>query len=474
MEINLYAQLAERLTEQIRRGTFRVGDRMPSVRQLSRHEAVSISTVSAAYALLEERGWVEAKPKSGYFVRKRTEDRLAVPRQIGTKPQPRPATTSQLVMEVQRERPNDKAISFSKAIPALDFPIVRHLQRIYTRLSRTRHYLGIGYDSPEGLPELRQQIARRAVDAGVFVSPDAIVTTSGCQNAMSLCLRVITQPGDIVAVESPCYYGLLQMIESFGLKAIEIPAHHETGISLEALQLALEQWPIKAILTVSTFSNPLGCCMPDERKQALVNLLERYDIPLVEDDIYGELYFGERRPRAVKAFDPDGRVLLCSSLSKTVDPQLRMGWVVPGRYFEQVVHRKFINTIAIPTLPQMVTAEVLAQGIYERHLRQARETYRHRYQRLFDLVAEHFPKETRISRPAGGLVAWLELPAKVDTTELYHRGHAENVIIAPGELFSVTGQYRNCLRLTYAQGWTPEREEAVRKLGIWIKEAQVH
>jgi len=471
VETNLYAQLAERLTEQIRQGAFQIGDRMPSVRQLSRREAVSISTVTAAYALLEERGWVEARPKSGYFVRKRSEDTLAAPRQLNTKPQPRPATTSQLVMEVQRERANSKSMSFSKAIPALDFPIVRHLQRIYTRLSRTGKYLGVGYDSPEGLPELRQQIARHAVDGGVFVSPDAIVTTSGCQNALSLCLRVITQPGDIVAVESPCYYGLLQMIEAFGLKAIEIPAHHETGISLEALQLALEQWPIKAILTVSTFSNPLGCCMPDERKQALINLLQRYDIPLVEDDIYGELYFGERRPKAVKAFDPDGRVLLCSSLSKTVDPQLRIGWIMPGRYFEEIVHRKFINAIAIPTLPQMVTAELLSQGSYDRHLRQARQTYRQRYQRLFDLVAEHFPQETRISRPAGGLVAWLELPAKVNTTELYHRGHAENVIIAPGELFSVTGQYRNCLRLNYAQGWTPQREDAIRKLGSWLNEA---
>ena len=471
METNLYAQLAEQLTEQIREGVFQVGDRMPSVRELSRREDVSISTVTTAYGLLEERGWVEARPKSGYYVRRRQEDTLAVPRQIRTNPKPRPATTSQLVMEVQREAAARKGISLSAAIPSLDFPIVKHLQRTFTQISRTSRYLGVGYDSPEGLPELRQQIARRAVDAGIFISPEALVTTAGCQNAMALCLRVLTQPGDIVAVESPCYYGLLQMIETFGLKAIEIPAHHETGLSLEALQLALEKWPIKAILSVSTFSNPLGSTIPDERKQALVELLVRYDVPMVEDDIYGDLYFGDRRPKAVKAFDPDGRILLCSSLSKTIDPQLRVGWVMPGRYFEEVVHRKFINFIALPSIQQMVTAEVLAQGIYERHLRQARETYRQRYLRLLDLVAEYFPQETRISRPQGGLVAWFELPSKVNTTELYHRGHAENILIAPGELFSVTGQYRHCFRLNYAQGWTPEREEAIRKLGLWIKEA---
>ncbi|WP_020409914.1 PLP-dependent aminotransferase family protein [Hahella ganghwensis] len=471
METNLYAQLAEQLTDQIREGVFQVGDRMPSVRELSRRQAVSISTVTTAYGLLEERGWVESRPKSGYYVRRRHEESLAVPRQIRTMPRPRPANTSQLVMEVQRDVAANKGVSMSAAIPALDFPIVKHVQRTFTQISRTRRLLGVGYDSPEGLPELRQQIARRAVDAGVFVSPEAIITTAGCQNAMALCLRVLTQPGDIVAVESPSYYGLLQMIEAFGLKALEIPSNHETGISLEALQLALEKWPIKALLSVSTFSNPLGSTIPDERKQALIDLLVRYDIPLVEDDIYGDLYFGERRSKAVKAFDPDGRVLLCSSLSKTIDPQLRVGWVMPGRYFEEVVHRKFINTISIPSLQQMVAAEVLAQGTYERHLRQARETYRQRYLRLLDLVAEYFPQETRISRPQGGLVAWFELPNKVNTTELYHRGHAENVFIAPGELFSVTGQYRNCFRLNYAQGWTPEREEAIRKLGSWIKEA---
>lgn len=471
METNLYAQLADQLTDQIREGVFQAGDKMPSVRQLSKREAVSISTVSTAYSLLEERGWVEARPKSGYFVRRRSEDTLAVPRQSRSKPRPRPVSTSELVMEVQRDSAKSKGISMCAAIPALDFPIVRHVQRKFTQLSRTRKFLGVGYDAPEGYPELRQQISRRAVDAGVFVSPESVVTTLGCQNAMALCLRVSTQPGDIVAVESPCYYGLLQMIETFGLKAIEIPAHHETGISLEALQLAMDQWPIKAVLTVSSFSNPLGCTIPDDRKKALVDLLVKYDIVLIEDDIYGDLFYGERRAKAIKAFDPDGRVMLCSSLSKTIDPQLRIGWALPGRYLEEVVHRKFINTVAMSSLPQMVAAEVLGQGIYERHLRQARETYRQRYMRLLDLVEDHFPSETRISRPQGGLVAWFELPSKVNTTELYHRGHAEGVLIAPGELFSVSGQYRNCFRLNYSQGWTAEREEAVVRLGDWIKEA---
>src|SRR5690554_4466576 len=300
METNLYAQLAERVTEQIRQGSVQTGERLPSVRKMAEREAVSISTVMAAYGFLEQQGWIEARPKSGYFVKKRAADTLQKPSVIRAKPKPRPATVSQLMMDVRRARVAEHG-NFSRSFPALDLPIVQQIKRTYARLSRTRSYVGVGYDSLEGLPELRQQIARRAVDSGIFVSPEAVISTSGCQNAMALCLRVLTQPGDIVAVESPCYYGLLQVIEAFGLKAIEIPAHPETGMSIEALQLALAKWPIKVILSVPTFSNPLGCDMPMSRREELMTLLERYDIPMIEDDIYGDLNFGERRTKAVKS-----------------------------------------------------------------------------------------------------------------------------------------------------------------------------
>lgn len=273
-----------------------------------------------------------------------------------------------------------------------------------------------------------------------------------------------------MAVESPCYYGILQLIEAHGLKAIEIPAHPETGISLEALRLAMEQWPLKFVLTVSSFSNPLGCSIPDGRKKELVLLLEQYQVPLIEDDVYGDLYFGERRTSAIKAFDSQGLVLLCSSLSKTIDPQLRVGWILAGRYFEEILYRKFVNMVSTPILPELVCAEILSQGIYERHLRQAREAYRQRYLRLVDLVSEHFPPVTKISRPQGGIVAWLELPRNVDTTELFHYAWEHGVLIAPGEIFSLKKQFRNCFRINYAHRWTPEREKAVDRLGQWIAE----
>ncbi|SEA08580.1 transcriptional regulator, GntR family [Desulfuromusa kysingii] len=452
----------------IRTGAITVGERMPSVRQLSKLENVSISTVTAAYHLLEEQGWIAVRPKSGYYVRRQVRDSLEVPSTSEIQSRPVLATTSQLVMDVQREISKPNAVSFSRAIPATDFPITRHLERTYTRLSRMRKHLGIGHTNPVGPYELRQQIAHHAVDAGVAISPASIVTTAGCLNAMGLCLQVLTQPGDVVAVESPCYYGILQLIEAYGLKAVEIPVHHQTGLSLGALKLAMEQWPIKVVLSVSSFSNPLGCSIPDERKKELVLLLEQYQVPLIEDDIYGDLYFGRRRTRAIKAFDTQGLVLLCSSLSKTIDPQLRVGWILSERYYQELLHRKFLNMLSTPILPQLVSAEILSQGIYERHLRHAREAYQYRYRHLVDLVSEHFPTTTKISRPQGGIVAWFELPKHVDATELYHYGRKHDVLIAPGEMFSLNKQYQHCFRLNYSARWTPEKEKAIEKLGQWV------
>ncbi len=474
MENLLYARIAEKLKGWIRSGALATGERLPSVRQLSKREKISISTVMAAYNLLEEQGWVVVRSKSGYYVRRQIRESLAIPNAPAQQTRPVLARIPQLAMNTQRDSIKPHTINFSRAVPATDFPITRHVEQTYTRLSRTRKHLGFGNTNPEGPYELRQQIAHHAMDGGVVISPDKIVTTAGCLNALGLCLQVLTSPGDVVAIESPCYYGILQVIEAYRLKAIEIPTHPETGLSLEALKLAMEQWPLKAVLTVSSFSNPLGCSIPDDRKKQLVSLLEEYQVPLIEDDIYGDLYFGERRNNTIKAFDTQGLVLLCSSLSKTIDPQFRVGWILSDRYYEQILHRKFINMLATPILPELVAAEILRQGIYERHLRQAREVYRQRYQRLVDLVAEYFPAATRISRPQGGIVAWLELPRSIDATILYDYCRNHGILIAPGEMFSLSNQFQNCFRLTYSSQWTAEREHAMLVMGRKLTEYLSH
>jgi DNA-binding transcriptional MocR family regulator len=343
---------------------------------------------------------------------------------------------------------------------------VHQLKRSFARVVRTQRFLGIGYDSPRGYEPLRKQLARRAMDAGILVSQDEIVTTSSCQSSLGLCLRALTRAGDIVAVETPSYYGLLQLIEAMGLKAIEIPSDPLTGMSIDALKLALEQWPIKTVLTIPCYSNPTGSLMPDGHKRQLIDLIRHHDIPLIEDDIYGELGYGPARPRAVKAFDKEGRVLLCSSVSKTLEPQIGVGWVIPGRYQEQVEYQKFINSVSIARLPQVAVAEVLAHGGYDRHLRHAREIYRQRRDRMIELLGQYFPAETRLTVPQGGFASWIQLPAGVNALRLYQEARDEGVLIAPGELFSSSAnKYQRSIRICYAQPWIAEREAAIKVLG---------
>ena len=318
--MSLYKKLAETISEQIRQGVYKPGDKLPSVRKLSQQHHVSIATVISAYTQLEDQCFIEVKPKSGYYVKSLSQLNIHTPKLKQAIASPLPATSSQLVMDVMHNSADNRNISLGAAIPAHDYPIITQLRKTFAQIVRSEPFLGIGYDSSKGSNVLRQQLARRAITAGVQVNPEEIVITSGCQGAINLCLRSLCQPGDIVAVETPSYYGLLQLMESLGLKAIEIPSDPITGMSIEALKLALEQWPIKAVLSVPNFSNPIGSLMPEENKQKLIDLLNEYDLPFIEDDIYGELAYSDNRPKTVKAYDTEGRVLLCSSVSKSIRP----------------------------------------------------------------------------------------------------------------------------------------------------------
>lgn len=467
----LYEQLADKVAEHIQAGLYQPGERLPSVRRLSERESVSISTVLAAYELLEQRRLLEARPKSGYFVLPQANERFAEPQVCCQPSRPVPAHISRLMMDIINAGPQTQN-SFSCAVPARDTPIVRQLQRTFGEIARSRQYLNMGYGPHDGMPELRKQIALRSLDAGLTVSADDIIVTLGCQQALSLALRVLTKPGDVVAIESPCYQSFIQMIEAYGLQAIEIPAHPGEGMSLEALQLAMTQWPVRVVVAVPTYSNPLGSCMPQSRRRQLVQLLNDNDAYLIEDEVYSELsFYHHQRAVAVKAHDTEGRVLTCSSLSKTVDPQLRIGWIMPGRFYSEIMHQKYISTLSLPALPQLAAAQIMARGHYDRHIRYVRDLYSSRMSELVDLVAAHFPAQTRISRPQGGLSLWLELPREVDTTRLYYRAREHSITFSPGELFAMDHRYQHCMRIIFSQEWTDSRRQALAQLGAWACEA---
>lgn len=461
--MNLYQDLAERLKTRIQQGIYSSGEKVPSVRRFAAQQQVSQSSVVSAFRLLESEGWLEARPQSGFFVN--VSGVASSPSQpSGETSTPCTVRVSDLVIRLYQATQRENLVSLGAAVPKPALLPLRDLREAMARAMRRSPDAGSRYSFPPGEIALRVQIARRGVEAGCSFSPDDIQVTSGCQEAINLALRAVTQAGDIVAIESPAFFGTLQAIESLGLQALEVPSD-ANGLSLEALSLALERWPIKAVMAVTNFSNPSGSLMPDARKRELVKLLRKHEIPLIEDDIYGDLAHGRERPRAAKAYDLDGYVLYCASFSKTIAPGYRIGWLAPGRWKAAVERFKYDSTFATATLPQLALAEYLASGRYERHLTRLRSTARTNLQQAQALVARTFPHATQFSSPTGGYLLWLQLPEACDAMRLQQSALAAGISISPGPLFSPNGKYTNCIRLSVALPWDAQVEDAIMRLG---------
>jgi DNA-binding transcriptional MocR family regulator len=462
---HLYEQLAEELTGLIGAGSLRPGDRLPSVRLLSDQRGVSISTVLQAYLLLESRGFVETRPQSGHYVRATRLALVPEPRPPRVRTQATRVSVSDLIARVYGAARDPDVVLLGAGFMSPALLPTERLNRGMAAVARAAGGAGIAYDPPPGLPALRRQIARRAADCGVALGADDIVTTIGAMEALHLCLRAVASAGDSIVVESPAYYGALQLIESLGMRAIEVPANPGTGIDLGLLEAAVRQHRVKACLLVPNFSNPLGSLMPDEAKHELVRLLARREIPLIEDDIYGDLHFDGARPRPARAFDRAGLVMLCGSFSKTLAPGYRVGYVAPGRFRDVVERLKFAQTVATPTLPQMAIADFLENGGYERHLRRLRRSLREQVARVSEAIAVHFPAGTRISRPRGGFLLWVEMPHGKSALELHDRALARGVSVAPGPIFSAKQRFASCVRVSCGFPWSASIERGIRTLG---------
>jgi len=465
-----YQHLAKLLAQRINQGLYVCGERLPSVRALSKEHGVSISTVQQAYYLLEEQQLITPQPRSGYFV---TPHKSAHPMPALTRPTQRPVDITQwdAVLKLLSLRQEKDILQLGSGTPNLTQSTLKPLWKIISRIGQQQDIRLFEYDNIYGMPELREQIARLAIDSGCHVTPEEIVVTNGCHEALSVSVRAVCQAGDIVAVESPCYHGILQVLHGFGIKVIEIPTDSQSGISLEALELALEQWPIKAVIVVPNCNNPLGFIMPEQRKRGLVKLAQRFDIAIIEDDVYGELAWEYPRPPTVKAFDSEGRVLLCSSFSKTLGPGLRVGWVVPGRYLDRVLHMKYIVTGSTVQQTQIAAAEFVRQGFYPAHLRRMRQHYQRNLEVFTAAVLQHFPCGICVTRPQGGYLLWIELPETTDMAKLNKQMRDNDIQIAVGSLLSASGKYQTCLRLNYGLPFTAETEKALALLGTAIEQA---
>jgi DNA-binding transcriptional MocR family regulator len=462
----LYEHLADELGQAIDRGALRAGDRLPSVRRLAQERSVSVATVLEAYMRLENAGLIEVRPKSGHFVRRRAL-MTAEPRTPRACNTPSRVTVSDAYTKILQAMRDPELLAFGCATIDPSYLPIAALNRIITQVTREMTTVGARYEGAPGLLTLRRQIARRAVDAGVAISEHDVCTTIGATEGLSLALRAIARPGDVIAVESPAYFGVLQAIELLGMRALEIPANPRTGLDVSAFEETLRTQPVRALVVTPTVSNPLGSIMPDDERERLVRIARRNDIPIIEDDVYGELVFDGSRPRPLRAFagpSEDSHVVLVSSVSKTLAPGYRVGWIAGGRWHDQIVRIKYSQSLACPTLPGMAVAEFLASGGYDRHLRRLRAATAGNVERYREAIATQFPEGTRVSAPRGGFVLWVELPPGVDALALHEAALKRRIVIAPGPLFSARQRFANFIRVSAGMPWSDRVAEGIRTL----------
>ncbi|MCF5873836.1 PLP-dependent aminotransferase family protein [Aeromonas veronii] len=464
--MSLYQQLADRLQSQIDDGIWQPGERIPSIRQSCKTHGLSPMTVLQAYQLLESQGRILARPQSGYYVK------AASPQLVQHTPSQTHYSGSvdinDLVFEVlQASKSRDLVpLGMSVADPTL-FPHPQ-LGRALASCMRKLDPFSTVADLPPGNEALRRAIAQRYASDGVAVNPQEIIITTGAMEALSLSLQVLTEPGDWVVVESPTFYGALQAIERLKLKAVEIPVIPGVGIDLDLLADALTRIPVKACWLMGNVQHPLGHTMPDGHKAQLMALLNSHGVPLVEDDVYAEVYFGRERPKPIRHWDQRGDSLLCSSFSKCLAPGFRVGWVVAGPHAERVQRLQLMSTLSTNVPSQLALAEMLRQGGVDAHFRRLRHTLAQRQQQMRAALQRLLSDEVRISSPDGGYFLWLALPAHFDSRALHAKALGSGFSVAPGALFSSQGQHNHCLRLNSSHPWSEQLEQALTRLAALI------
>lgn len=458
-----YAAVAQQLLAQIGSGGLRPGDRLPSVRELARQTGRSITTVLRAYEHLEALGAIGSRPRSGYFVSAASKAR-PLPQTLQAPSGPPSLISGELVADFLQARIGGP-LRFGDSVPEPSLLPVASLNRVARQLLRDEPELAIPYQMSPGYQRLREQLAGRLAALGAEVAADDIVITTGGMEAINLCLRALTRAGDTLLMEAPTFYGLLQAAEEHGLRVVELPNDPLTGIDPDDVRRAVGRHRIAAALFVQNFNNPTGSLMPDEAKREVVRTLNAAGIPLIEDDVYGELGFVAGRATPLKVYDEADLVLHCGSFSKTLSPGFRVGAIASRRYARELTRRKFTLSCATASLPQMIVSRYLETGGYERHLRGLRASLARSIARISEAVLQAFPDGTSVSRPQGGFVLWIELPGTVDAVQMFRRAAQAGIAIRPGTLFSANAQYAHHIRLNCAMPWNATVADGIATLG---------
>ncbi|WDE11072.1 PLP-dependent aminotransferase family protein [Thalassomonas haliotis] len=461
----LYQQVIDFIEKQQESGVLRPGDKLPSLRKLSSQLEISVPTVKQAYVELERQGSICARPQSGYYLQAQQARKLMPMRAKWACCDPVEIECRSLIEQVHEAIHLPDTVALGISNPVNSHPPDKALARLMRAVISKVAEKAVSYGPINGDPKLRMQLGFRYQELGVDVNHEDIVITNGAQEALAIALQCVAEKGDVIAIESPCFFGMIELIESLGMKALEVYTCTEQGICPDELARVIKQYPVKACLFSTAINNPLGSLMPDDRRQTIVNLLEQQDIPLIEDDVYSELYFGEQRPKPAQLYSEKGLVITCSSFSKTAAPGYRIGWLVPGKFAEQAKRIKRAQSCSTPMLQQWTLNEYLMSGEYDRHLTVLRKKLSYNCERMRAFIAEHFPDDICISKPRGGSVLWVRCRSYVNSGDFFRQAIARGVSFAPGSIFSPSGKYHNYMRISYGVQWCERIEEAIVVLG---------
>jgi DNA-binding transcriptional MocR family regulator len=457
----LYQQVINLITEMRINGTLQTGQKLPSLRNLSASLSVSIPTVKQAYIELERQGVILAKPKSGYFLTH--QNRTVQPKKARLPTKPIAVSRQQLIEEVFKSIHHTNNLPLGVANPVAALPITKTINRTMRRVMTVMGDKALHYGPVAGYAPLRRQLAYSYMEYALPLAPDDIIITNGAQEALNIALQCVAKAGDVIAVESPCYFGILELIENLGMLALEVPICSEDGLTVQDVEKAISKHPVKACIFSSTISNPMGCELTDNVKQHIVELLEKYEIPLIEDDVYGDLYFTEKRGTPAQKYSKKGLVITCSSFSKTAAPGYRIGWIATHKFNQECAQLKRSLSFSSSHINQITLYEFARSGDYDRYLKQLRRVLLTNKARMRNKLQQLLGENVRISDPKGGAVLWLEFDKCIDSADVFQMALQKNISVSPGTLFSPSNRYQHCIRLSYGLPWNDKVEEGLKE-----------
>lgn len=465
-----YQRLAEQLSQKIYQHELQPQQKLSSLREFARQQKISLSTVQQCYELLEAKGLIYVKPKSGYFVSSR-QYQSPVPESPKFESMPRRVSNLELQNQIQTASIQSHltplgAIQLSPHLIPVD-GLRRSLQRALKHC-QPEDFL---YCNKQGHLQLRQALSDHWREDGIYIAPDDIFISNGCMPALSLLIQQMSREGDSIIVPTPTFNGQLQLLAGLKRKIIEIPADHQ-GIDLERLEYFMQQGSAKLCLLTANFQNPLGYCLSNQQKQKIAELAQKYQCFVLEDDIYAECSFQKERPLPIRYWDQQGYVIWCGSVSKSLSSAYRVGWFCLGQQLQHLRPALLANNVGVNTPLQLGLADFIYSRAYREHLERLRPALMQQVEQYRACILEQFQGiPIALSQSSGGYALWMQLPNTITGLELYYRAQQYGINIVPGEVFGEDQRYQHFLRLNAGHALTDEIRQAIQQLADWVRES---